>query len=149
MKKFEVYNDNSGGIALFTFDENGTVDFFNNGYEFKEGSLLADLRSLKNGELYFDKYAYAELYDIPLEEMYEEYSSGEVNAPILIADNDGIYPYHNSEYMLPELGINVNDFWDNIYEKYIEEHPITPTGNRSLDISIKRNRPFPWNYLNK
>ena len=147
MKNFEIYNDNAGGIALFTFDENGTVDFFDHGYEYKEGSLLEALQSLKNGELYFDEDAFAEQYDITLEEMYEEYSSGEVNAPVLIADAKGIYP-HRSEYMLEELGINVDDFWDNIYDKYVEENPIKITDDKRTAILTERNRPFPWNYLN-
>ncbi len=149
MKNFEIFKDNAGGIALFTFDEKGTVDFFDCGYEREEGSLLEALQSLKNGELYFDEDAFAEQYDITLQEMYDEYSSSdEVESPVLIADTEGIYPYHSSEYMLPELGINKEDFWDNIYDKYVEEKPIEITGNRELDYLTERNRPFPWNYLN-
>lgn len=149
MKKFEVYNTNAGGIALFTFDENGNVDFFDCGYEYKEGSLLETLQSLKNGELYFDGDAFAEQYDITLEEMYKAYSSSdEVEAPVLIADSKGIYP-HKSEYIIEELGIDINDFWDNIYEKYIEENPVNIPGDRMLAILTERNRPFPWEYLKK
>ena len=148
MKKFEVYNDNAGGIALFTFDENGNVDFFNNGYEFKKGSLLADLQSLKNGKLYFDEKAFDELYDVTLQEMYDDYSNAEVESPVLIANSKGIYP-HKSEYILEELGIDIDDFWDNIYEKYIEENPVNIPGDRMLATLTEKNRPFPWEYLKK
>lgn len=149
MKNFEIYKDNAGGIALFTFDENGTVDFFDCGYEREEGSLLATLQSLKNGKLDFDESVFDELYDVTLQEMYDEYSSSdEVESPVLIADTEGIYPYHSSEYMLPELGINKDDFWDNIYDKYVEENPIKITDDKRTAILTERNRPFPWNYLN-
>lgn len=51
------------------------------------------MKALKNGTLEFDADAFDSLYGVTLEEMYNSYSSSaEVETPVLVADNEGIYP---------------------------------------------------------
>lgn len=48
-KKFEVLEDNGGGIQLFIFDENRKVEYAHIGYEFVPGQLVKDLKDLADG----------------------------------------------------------------------------------------------------
>ncbi len=34
MKKYQVIEDNGGGLTLVVFDENGYVEYLHNGYEY-------------------------------------------------------------------------------------------------------------------
>ena len=51
MRKYEVIEDNGGGLTLVVFNKNGKVDYLHSGYEYgKHGRLICDLEALKNGD---------------------------------------------------------------------------------------------------
>ena len=51
MKKYQVIEDNGGGLTLVVFDENGHVEYLHSGYEYgTPGRLLEDLENLKSGD---------------------------------------------------------------------------------------------------
>ena len=48
MRKYEVIEDNGGGLTLVVFNKNGKVDYLHSGYEYgKHGRLICDLEALK------------------------------------------------------------------------------------------------------
>ena len=48
MKKYQVIEDNGGGLTLVVFGNNGNVEYLHSGYEFgSRGRLLEDLENLK------------------------------------------------------------------------------------------------------
>ena len=49
MKKFEVIEDNSGGLIIVTFNQEGNVDYLHSGYEYVPGQLRQDLEALAAG----------------------------------------------------------------------------------------------------
>ena len=50
MKKFNVIEDNGGGLALVVFAQDGeTVEYLHSGYEYNPGQLSEDLDALKAG----------------------------------------------------------------------------------------------------
>ena len=49
MRKYEVIEDNGGGLILSVFDKNGNVEYLHSGYEFSNsGSIMRDIMMLKN-----------------------------------------------------------------------------------------------------
>lgn len=84
--KFEVVEDNGGGLTLFVFGEDGRVIYAHTGYEYIKGQLREDLENLADGD---DPTS----WDGCLEDM--ELAYNELQNPIdscVVADNDGIYP---------------------------------------------------------
>ena len=50
MRKYEVIEDNSGGLTLAVFNENGNVEYLHSGYEYgNPGNLMMDIILLRNG----------------------------------------------------------------------------------------------------
>ena len=47
---YRVIEDNGGGLALTVMDENGMVFYHHTGYEYYDGSLIADIKALENGD---------------------------------------------------------------------------------------------------
>lgn len=48
MRKYEVIEDNGGGLTLVVFNSNGIVDYLHSGYEYgTSGRLMDDIQALK------------------------------------------------------------------------------------------------------
>lgn len=101
MKKFEVIEDNGGGLTLVTFDENGCVDYLHTGYEYVAGNLIMDLEALKNGDNPVEDWDGNE--EDP-QAVYDDMTSYECGWEI-VADNDGIYPDNMGAAASMEFGI--------------------------------------------
>lgn len=89
MRKYEVIEDNGGGLTLVVFNKNGKVDYLHSGYEYeKHGRLICDLEALKNGDNPVADWDGNE--DNP-QAVYDNIVSFEYGWEI-VADNDGMYP---------------------------------------------------------
>lgn len=104
MKKYEVIEDNGGGLTLVVFNKNGKVDYLHSGYEYgKPGRLICDLEALKNGDDPVKEWDGNE--DNP-QEIYDNILSFEYGWEI-VADNDGIYPDRMGRAACLEFAINI------------------------------------------
>lgn len=88
MKRYEIIEDNGGGLTLVTFDENNCVDYLHTGYEYVTGQLLKDLEALRNGDNSVEDWEGNEKNP---QEVYDNIKSYEYGWEI-VADNNGIYP---------------------------------------------------------
>lgn len=89
MKKYEVIENNGGGLTLVVFNNNGIVDYLHSGYEYgASGRLMDDIQALKNGDNPATDWDGNE--DNP-QAVYDNIVSFECGWEI-VADNDGIYP---------------------------------------------------------
>jgi hypothetical protein len=89
MRKYEVIEDNGGGLTLVVFNNNGIVDYLHSGYEYgTSGRLMDDIQALKNGDNPATDWDGNE--DNP-QAVYDNIVSFEYGWEI-VADNDGIYP---------------------------------------------------------
>ena len=86
-KKFEIIEDNGGGLTLVIFDDSNEVSYLHTGYEYISGQLTNDLTELANGS---DPSTWDGCEDDP-QEIYDNITSFEYGWEI-IADNNGIYP---------------------------------------------------------
>lgn len=82
--KFEVYEDNGGGLHLVVWDKNKPYVF--HGYEYVHGNLATDLKTLKD-EGFNIKYWDNEEDG---KEFLQEVQKSQYGY-IVVADNDGIY----------------------------------------------------------
>lgn len=116
--KFEVYEDNGEGLAMFIFDEEGKLIFGHSGYEFRPQQLLEDIEALKDGSdvsewdgngIYtgtqFLEWGDGDLQT--LEQFYEDYIGSEWVE--LVADSDNIYPEKMNGSALEIFGIELKD----------------------------------------
>lgn len=87
MKKYEVIEDNGGGLTLVVFGNNGNVEYLHTGYEYNVGQLAEDLIALQNGDNPAIEWEGNE--ESP-QEMYDNITSYEYGWEV-VADNDGIY----------------------------------------------------------
>lgn len=97
MRKYEVIEDNGGGLHLAVYDESGeSVVYLHSGYEYITGQLTKDLVELKNGaepEKEWDGNCGGldfEFGEDP-QALYDNITSYEYGWEI-VANNDGIYP---------------------------------------------------------
>lgn len=89
MRKYEVIEDNSGGLTLAVFNENGNVEYLHSGYEYgNPGNLMTDIILLRNGA---DPVRDWEGNEENPQAVYDNITSFEYGWEI-VADNDGIYP---------------------------------------------------------
>lgn len=89
MRKYEVIEDNGGGLILSVFDKNGNVEYLHSGYEFSNsGSIMRDIMMLKNDANPIRDWDGNE--ENP-QAVYDSIISSECGWEI-VADNDGIYP---------------------------------------------------------
>lgn len=103
MRKYEVIEDNGGGLTLAVFNENGDVDYLHSGYEYgTSGRLINDLEALKNGDNPATDWDGNE--ENP-QAVYDNITSFEYGWEI-VADNDGIYPNKMGCAAYIEFGIN-------------------------------------------
>lgn len=110
MKKFEVIEDNGGGLALVVYDENEKIEYIHTGYEYNPGQLAEDLKVLKNGGNPAKEWDGNDLYSVPEMEEPEELESWfpweQKNVGwSIVADNDGIYPEKMGSAARLEFGI--------------------------------------------
>lgn len=103
MKKFEVIEDNGGGLTLVVFGNDGNVEYLHSGYEYgTTGRLINDLKALKNGDnpsVDWDGNS-----DNPQVE-YDDMTSYKYGWEI-VADNDGLYPNKMGNAACIEFGLN-------------------------------------------
>lgn len=103
MKKYQVIEDNGGGLTLVVFDENGYVEYLHNGYEYgTDGRLLEDLENLKSGD---NPVVDWEGNEENPQSVYDNITSYECGWEI-VADNDGIYPEKMGYAARIEFGIS-------------------------------------------
>ena len=89
MRKYEVIEDNSGGLTLAVFNENGNVEYLHSGYEYgNPGNLMTDIILLRNGA---DPVRDWEGNEENPQAVYDNITSFEYGWKI-VADNDGMYP---------------------------------------------------------
>ena len=88
--KYEVIEDNAGGLHLVVFDEQGRVKFYGSGYEHIVEHLQEAIKALKSG----DDTSSWDTSGLTLEEMQEYYQClvGFRHGWAVVADQDGIYP---------------------------------------------------------
>lgn len=97
MRKFEVIEDNGGGLTLAVFNTEGNVDYIHTGYEYvKKGQLVKDLEALKNGDNPAEEWdgncgGLEWEYGNDPQAIYDNIVSFDCGWEI-VADNDGIYP---------------------------------------------------------
>ena len=99
MKKYEVIEDNGGGLTLVVFDTDGNVEYLHSGYEYSVGALQADIASLVE-----DDASTWDGNDEYPQVTYDDMTSDEYGWKI-IADNDGIYPDEMGIAGCKEFGI--------------------------------------------
>lgn len=86
--RFEVIEDNGGGLTLVVFAEDGKVEYLHSGYEYVQGQLKEDLEALKNGDNTIEDWdGNAE----NPQATYDNITSLKYGWEV-VADNDGIYP---------------------------------------------------------
>ena len=95
MKKFNVIEDNGGGITLITFDKNENIDYLHTGYEYCPGQLQDDLKELeRNVPIEFwdgnDLYTLNTGNPEDMESWFPDTEKGQ--GWNIVADNNGIYP---------------------------------------------------------
>ncbi len=98
--RYEVFEDNGGGIAMFVLDAEGTPVWGHSGYEYMPENLKRDITELEetdsvdgwDGNGMYDGIFFTEWGDgiQDLQDMYDELSDSEWVD--LVADSDGIYP---------------------------------------------------------
>lgn len=95
MKKFEVIEDNGGGLTLVVFDAEGKVDYIHSGYEYVQGQLKNDLEALRNGDNPVEDWdgncgGSEWEYGTNPQALYDDITSCEYGWKI-VADNEGVY----------------------------------------------------------
>ena len=93
MIKFNVIEDNGGGITLFVFDINGNVIYGHTGYEFQHGQIKEDIKELESMEYGDDFYLghWGDDCEEKPQSLYDMMMS-EPTGYKIIADENGIYP---------------------------------------------------------
>lgn len=88
MKRYEVIEDNGGGLTLVIFDKKDRVEYLHTDYEYVKRQLIDDLKALKDGDNPIEDWEGNE--ENP-QIVYENIISFEYGWKV-IANNDGIYP---------------------------------------------------------
>lgn len=88
IKRYQVIEDNGGGLTLVVFGSNNNVEYLHDGYEHNPGQLQQDLKALRDGD---DPANDWEGNAEDPQAMYDNITSYEYGWEI-VADNDGIYP---------------------------------------------------------
>ena len=106
MRKYEVIEDNSGGLTLAVFNENGNVEYLHSGYEYgNPGNLMTDIILLRNGA---DPVRDWEGNEENPQAVYDNITSFEYGWKI-VADNDGMYPDKMGCVARKEFGLIENN----------------------------------------
>lgn len=96
MKKYEVIEDNCGGLALAVFGENDTVEYIHCGYEHTPGQLRKDILAIRRGvdpESEWDGNCGGDDFEYGNDPttLHNEITESEHGWKV-VADNDRIYP---------------------------------------------------------
>lgn len=96
MRKFEVIEDNGGGLTLVVFSAEGKVDYIHSGYEYVKGHLQNDLEALKNGDNPAEDWdgncgGLEWEYGTEPQAIYDDIKSYKYGWEV-VANNDGMYP---------------------------------------------------------
>lgn len=117
MRKYEVIEDNGGGLHLAVYGENGEdIVYIHSGYEYSSGQLIEDLQNLKNGDEPEKEWdgncggLDCEYGEDP-QELYDNLTSYECGWEI-VADNDGIYPEKMGSAACLEFGFDEDLTWE-------------------------------------
>ena len=102
MKKFEVYENNAGGLALVVYGDSEKIEYIRTGYEFNLGQLLQDIECIKAGDDPAMMWDGNEI-DYFSDSGINEFESGEWGK--LVAENDAIYPENMGAAACLEFGI--------------------------------------------
>lgn len=86
LKRYEIIEDNGGGLTLVVFDKNDKVEYIHTGYEYNIGQLTEDLKALEEGQNPLDWEGNSENPQAD----YDNITSFEYGHEI-VADNDGVY----------------------------------------------------------
>lgn len=101
MKKFQVIEDNGGGLTLVVFGDDGNVEYLHSDYEYVKGQLSEDLKALRSGDNPIKDWDGN--VDNP-QGMYDDYESYEYGWEI-VADNDGLYTEKMGNAAMLEFGV--------------------------------------------
>lgn len=109
MRKFEVIEDNGGGLTLVVFNAEGEVDYIHSGYEYTQGQLQNDLKALKNGGNPVEDWdgncgGLEWEYGTDPQAIYDDIKSYEYGWEV-VADNECLYPEKMGGAALSEFGI--------------------------------------------
>lgn len=102
MKKFEVYENNAGVLALVVYDDCEKIEYIHTGYEFNHGQLSQDVSCIKEGDDPAIMWDGNEI-DYFSDSEINDFASGEWGK--LVADNDAIYPENMGAAACLEFGI--------------------------------------------
>lgn len=109
MRKFEVIEDNGGGLILAIFNEKNEVEYIHSGYEYNVGQLKNDLEELENGSNPATEWdgncggSDWEFGNDP-QALYDNITSFE-NGWEIVADNNGTYPNKMGNAARLEFGV--------------------------------------------
>lgn len=116
MLRYEIFEDNGGGITMFVLDTNGTPIWGHSGYEFVPNQLKKDITILQNtnsvedwdGNGVYSGINFTSWNDIDggLQGCYDELKNDEYVD--LIADSDGIYPNNMSTVAAEAFGVEID-----------------------------------------
>lgn len=88
MRKYQVIEDNGGGLTLVVFGSVDKVEYIHSGYECSKGQLTDDLQGLSNGDNPLTDW---DGNEGDPQSSYDDFFS-HVYGWKIVADNDGVYP---------------------------------------------------------
>ena len=112
MRKYEVIEDNGGGLSLAVWDKKcEKVVYFHTGFEYCQGDLKECIKELQNGacpEKEWDGNCGGLQFDLGTDPqfLYDNIVSSDPCGWDIVADQDGIYHKRMGAAAMLEFGIN-------------------------------------------
>lgn len=103
MKKFEVYEDNAGGLFLVVYGEDEKPEYIHSGYEYSPGELSECIKAMKAGENPVTDWDGNEISEWP-DFMIQDFDAFMFDYD-MVANNDAIYPENMGAAACLEFGI--------------------------------------------
>jgi len=95
LKRFDVFEDNAGGLSLFVFDGKGGIVYARDGYEELDVQLLLDVMELqRKGPQVAETWEQGD-WSVEPRQLYwqlKTWAEGGAGGAEIIADENGIYP---------------------------------------------------------
>jgi len=95
LKRFDVFEDNAGGLSLFVFDGKGGIAYARDGYEELDVQLLLDVMELqRKGPQVTETWEQGD-WSVEPRQLYwqlKTWAEGGAGGAEIIADENGIYP---------------------------------------------------------